>query len=152
MKMKRFFLVFALLFAFLIQPVFAVTVEEVAGTFTPASVSVKVGFLEPSFEWDSITGLPTTVPLTDLHQHYIWWRVTANGDIPGNWNQVVIPASSVNGGMSQLEQIDGVSLVGGSNFIEAYVESLDTSFNKSPVSPTVDLTITVDIIPPAPPE
>jgi len=147
--MRKFVLFFALIVAFA-SPAFAVTVTEVAGSMNTVAktVSIRVEFIEPSFEWDPVTGQPTTVPLTDLAGHYVYFFV--NG---GGVNQRAVAASAGGtGGALIADQFDGISIVGGNNTIDVYVTSYDNSGNESPASATVQVNIYLDNIPPSPPQ
>lgn len=148
--MKKLFFVFMFVFAFLSAPAFAVTVEEVAGSLNAAAktVSIRVEFIEPSFEWDPVTGAPTTVPLTDLAGHYVYFYV--NG---GGVNQRSVAKSAGGGGGALIaDQFDNISILGGNNTIDVHVTSYDTSGNESPASATVQVNVYLDNIPPSPPQ
>ncbi len=141
--MKKVFLLFTLIFAFYSASLMA-GVTEFSKDEAAGSAVVDVQFNEPAFEWDPVTGTPTTVPLTDLSHHTIFIRV--NG---GTWTPVTEPASSASGGMLISRKIT-MPIPNASNTIEAYVISEDLTGNEAPPSVTGSVVITRDVIPPEP--
>lgn len=141
--MKLLLLSLLLFFCF---PVFS-AVEIVSVNSIQTFASVRITFTEPIYEWDDVTGAPTTILLTDLSHHFIYWRINVGG-----WNQLQVPASSVNGGAIQINQIDNIG-VGPQeeNTFESYYESVDDNSNVSNQSMVESLSIILDKTRPAPP-